>query len=100
MRSRREDVVVVIDEDFSADFKSSRPAKIRMVGDSSSQQTRPKVQRVRGLFQRYNNEIGSLRLIARGVSPVVASRCRSKTSKCRARSNAPPRCSEFIRCSS
>ena len=30
------------------------------------------MQRVRGLFQRYNNEIGSLRLIARGVSPVVA----------------------------
>ena len=37
-----------------------------------SQQTRPKVQRVRGLFQRYSNQIGSLRLIARGVSPSVA----------------------------
>jgi sodium transport system permease protein len=73
VRSRSEDVVVVIDEDFSADFKASRPAQIRIVADSSSQQTRPKVQRIRGLFQRYSSEIGSLRLIARGVSPVVAS---------------------------
>ena len=30
------------------------------------------MQRVRGLLQRYNREIGSLRLIARGISPAVA----------------------------
>ena len=73
VRSRREDVVVVIPKDFVEKFKTSKPAQIRIVADSSSQQTRPKVQRVRGLFQRYSNEIGSMRLIARGVSPVVAS---------------------------
>lgn len=73
VRTRREDVVVVIAEDFAADFTSSKPAQIRIVADSSSQNTRPKVQRIRGLFQRYSSEIGSLRLIARGVSPVVAS---------------------------
>ncbi len=73
VRSRQEDVVVVIADDFARDFAASRPAQVRLIGDSSSQQTRPKVQRVRGLFQRYSTEIGSLRLIARGVSPVVAS---------------------------
>ena len=73
VRTRREDVVVVIDDDFAKDFTASRPAQVRIVGDSSSQNTRPKLQRVRSLFQRYSNEIGSLRLIARGVSPVVAS---------------------------
>src|SRR5688572_6020577 len=72
VRTRREDVVVVIDDDFAKDFKASRPAQVRIVGDSSSQNTRPKLQRVRGLFQRYSAEIGSLRLVARGVSPVVA----------------------------
>ena len=72
VRSRIEDVVVVIADDFAADFKASKPAQIRIVADSSSQNTRPKVQRVRTLFQRYSSEIGSLRLIARGVSPVVA----------------------------
>ena len=73
VRSRREDVVVVIADDFSADFKSSRPAQVRIVADGSSQNTRPKVQRIRGLLQQYSGQIGALRLIARGVSPAVAS---------------------------
>jgi sodium transport system permease protein len=72
VRTRREDVVVVIAEDFAADFKASKPAQIRIVADSSSQNARPKVQRIRGLFQRYSSEIGNLRLMARGVSPVIA----------------------------
>jgi len=73
VRTRRETVVVVIADDFADDFTASRPAQVRIVADGSSQDARPKLQRVRQLFQRYNNEIGSLRLIARGVSPVVAS---------------------------
>lgn len=72
VRTRAEDVVVVIAADFADDFKASKPAQVRIVADTSSQNSRPKVQRVRGLFQRYSTEIGSLRLIARGVSPVVA----------------------------
>ena len=73
VRSRKEEVVVVIPEDFAADFRASKPAQIRLVSDGSSQRSRPKIQRVRGLLQRYGSEIGSLRLIARGVSPIVAS---------------------------
>ncbi len=72
VRTRREDVVVVIPEDFAKQFAASKPAQVRLISDSSSQNTRPKVQRVRTLFQRYSSEIGSLRLIARGINPVVA----------------------------
>lgn len=72
VRTRREDVVVIITEDFAQNFAASKPAQVRLVSDGSSQNTRPKVQRVRGLFQRYGSEIGSLRLILRGISPVVA----------------------------
>jgi sodium transport system permease protein len=72
VRTRREEAVVVIPENFAKNFSASKPAQIRLVADSSSQNARPKVQRVRGLLQRYNGEIGSLRLIARGVSPAVA----------------------------
>lgn len=72
VRTRREDVVVVIADDFADDFAASRPAQVRIVADTSSQNTRPKLQRVRTLFQRYSAEIGNLRLIARGISPVVA----------------------------
>ncbi|MBY0492611.1 MAG: ABC transporter permease [Cyanobacteria bacterium] len=72
VRTRREDAIVVIPENFAKNFAASKPAMIRLVADSSSQNSRPKVQRVRAVLQRYNAEIGSLRLIARGISPVVA----------------------------
>ena len=73
VRTRQEAVVVVIDDDFAKDFAVSKPAQVRIVGDGSSQDARPKIQRVRNLFQGYSSQIGSLRLMARGVSPVVAS---------------------------
>jgi sodium transport system permease protein len=73
VRTRKEDAIVVIPENFSKNFRVSKPAQIRLVADSSSQSSRPKVQRIRTLLQRYNAEIGSLRLIARGISPAVAS---------------------------
>jgi sodium transport system permease protein len=73
VRTGRQEVVVVIADDFAADFSASKPAQVRIVADSSNQTTRPKVQRVRGLFQAYSNQIATLRLIARGISPVVAS---------------------------
>lgn len=72
VRTRREDVIVIIAKDFVEKFNASKPAKVRLVADSSSQSTRPKLQRIRGLFQRYGAEVGSLRLMARGVSPMVA----------------------------
>jgi sodium transport system permease protein len=73
VRTRQEDVVVVIPKDFIKDFKAAKPITIQLVNDSSSQNARPKVQRIRGLLQGYGSQIGSLRLIARGVNPAIAS---------------------------
>jgi len=72
VRTRREEAIIVIPDNFSKNFAASKPAQVRLVADGSSQNSRPKVQRVRGLLQRYGSEIGSLRLIARGISPLVA----------------------------
>ena len=58
VRTKREDVIVVIPQNFVKNFGASKPAQIRLIADSSSQNSRPKVQRVRGLLQRYNAEIG------------------------------------------
>ena len=69
VRERDEDVVVVIVPEFADRFRVSRPATVKLVADSSRAAARPKVERVRRLLQRYSGEIGSLRLIARGVSP-------------------------------
>jgi sodium transport system permease protein len=67
-----EDVVVVISPEFAKKFSTSSPAEVRIVSDGSKTTSRPKVQRVRGLFQRYSSEVGSMRLVARGVAPSIA----------------------------
>jgi len=61
----------VIPEDFAEKFRASRPVPVQIVLDGSRSQTRAKVQRVRGLLQRYSGEIAAMRLIGRGVSPAV-----------------------------
>jgi sodium transport system permease protein len=69
VRDRSQDVVLIITPEFAERFRVSRPAMVKLVTDSSRAAARPKVERVRRLLQRYSSEIGSLRLIARGVSP-------------------------------
>lgn len=71
VRDKKEDVVVVIPDDFVKKFRASKPAPVKIVSDGSNTSTRAKVQRVRALVTRYNSEIASLRLIARGVSPAM-----------------------------
>jgi sodium transport system permease protein len=72
VRESREDVVVLIPDDFQKKFRTSSPAPVKIVSDSSRQTVRPKVERVRNLFLRYSSEIGTLRLVNRGVSPAIA----------------------------
>jgi sodium transport system permease protein len=71
VRDRREAVVVVVPDDFADRFRASRPAPLQVVADSSRTDVQPSVQRVRDLLQQYGAEIGSLRLIIRGVSPAA-----------------------------
>jgi sodium transport system permease protein len=71
VRDSREAVVVVIPDDFAERFRASRPAPVQVVADSSRNDTRPSVERVRRLLQQYAAQIGSLRLIVRGVSPAA-----------------------------
>lgn len=73
VRDRERDLVLVIERDFADRFRQSRPATVKLVADSSRTVARPRIERVRRLVQRYSSEIGSLRLIARGVSPAVVS---------------------------
>jgi len=69
VRDQREAVVVIIPDDFAERFNASRPAPVRLIADGSRNDARPSVERVRRLLQQYGAEIGSLRLIVRGVSP-------------------------------
>lgn len=71
VRDRKADFVLVIDKEFAENFRDSRPAHVDVVSDVTSQSTRSKVSRLNSLLNAFSSETGSLRLMARGVSPVV-----------------------------
>jgi sodium transport system permease protein len=72
IRSQREDVVLRISKDFGEKWRGSVPAMVEIVQDSSREDARIPVERLRSLLDTYNQGVGALRLIARGISPTTA----------------------------
>ena len=73
VRDATVDLVLVIDKDFASKFSESRPAKVQVLSDSTRQSAQPKVKRLTTLLSAFSSGMGSVRLIARGISPSVAS---------------------------
>ena len=76
VRQGDEDVVLIIGREFAEKFARSLPAPVQLVGDVTRDTARPKVQRARALVSAYSSQMGSPRLMARGVSPAVATAVR------------------------
>jgi sodium transport system permease protein len=72
VRDRDEDVVLIIEPDFSARMGRAQTAEVKLVSESSRDRARPKITRVRGLVNGYASQLAALRLIARGVAPGLA----------------------------
>jgi sodium transport system permease protein len=73
VRTQRNDVVLRIDEGYGADWRAGKPARVELVYDGSRPvQNGATIARVRALLQGYSGEVGTLRLIARGIHPSVA----------------------------
>ena len=64
--------VIVIPEDYNELFAQSKAVEVELVIDRSDEDAGAFVRRARGLLTAYSGQIGMLRLVARGVSPVVA----------------------------
>jgi sodium transport system permease protein len=69
--SQDEDVVVRISPGYGEDWRASRPALIEIIHDASRDQPRVTIRRVEGLLEGYGQQVGALRLVARGVHPGV-----------------------------
>ena len=65
------DVVVVIPEEFAAQLSDSVPAKVELITDQANTQGDREARRVRGALHGYSQQLASIRLTARGVSPLV-----------------------------
>ena len=66
-----EDVILRISPDFGTQWRKSLPAKVELIHDSTRQDASIPVDRIESLLQNYGKTVGTLRLLARGVSPTA-----------------------------
>ena len=72
VRSQQIEVVLRIDATFGEDWRAGRPARLELIYDSSRPlQSGTTIARLRGLLEAYDAQVGTLRLIARGIHPAV-----------------------------
>jgi sodium transport system permease protein len=73
VRQQDHEVVLRVDPQFGEDWRAGRPAAIELIYDSSRpMQSGATISRVRALLGGYSQQVGTLRLIARGIHPAVA----------------------------
>jgi sodium transport system permease protein len=65
------DVVLVIPEGYGKKFNASHPAEVQLVMDGSRMSSSASIQRASSLLYMYSSQIGSQRLLARGINPMV-----------------------------
>lgn len=72
IRSQDEDAYLRIGDDFGEQWTSGTPALVEIVHDSTRQDSAIPVRRIENALQRYGQQVGALRLLARGINPAVA----------------------------
>ena len=65
------DMVLVIPRSYGKHFRAASPARIELVIDSSRTDASTPIRRVKSRIEAYGSQVGSLRLLARGVHPQV-----------------------------
>ena len=71
VRAKVNDFVLVVPKEFVEDFRQARTAELELVYDGSRKELSQAIRRVRDLVRSYSRLVGNLRLVARGVSPLV-----------------------------
>jgi len=65
------DVVVLVAEDFGAQLRDGSPARIEVFADHANSQAERDARRAQRALSGYSQELATMRLVARGVSPLV-----------------------------
>jgi sodium transport system permease protein len=71
VREQDADVVLRIPKKFGEDWEKGQPAQVEVIYDESQRDAASNVSRLRGMLENYGQRVGSLRLVSRGLSPVV-----------------------------
>jgi len=65
------EIVLVIEPEYATNFRAGGDARITLVFDQSRTRANASTRRVRGLLNAYAGQLRSMRLQARGISPLV-----------------------------
>lgn len=71
VRRGEAEIVLIVPEGYGEDFRGGRPATIRLVLDTSRTSSISSIERIRKLLESYGSQIAALRLMARGINPLV-----------------------------
>ncbi len=66
-----EDVILRISPEFGSQWRKSQPAEVELIHDSTRQDASIPLERIENLLENYGKTVGTLRLLARGVSPTA-----------------------------
>lgn len=72
IRSQEIDVALRISPDYADDWRNGRPALVEIIRDSTRRDADIPTQRVNAALSAYSQQVGALRLLARGVDASVA----------------------------
>ncbi|QYJ99739.1 ABC transporter permease subunit [Shewanella alkalitolerans] len=67
----RKEIELVISPDYASNMAKSQAAEIVLIADNSNEKLQSSIRRLEKALQEYSAEMGSLRLIARGIDPKV-----------------------------
>ncbi|MGM8892041.1 hypothetical protein ACS8FA_14500, partial [Psychrobacter sp. 1Y1] len=65
------DIQLIISDDYAANMAKGLSAEVTLVADASNEKLQISIRRLEKSLQEYSGEMGSLRLIARGIDPRV-----------------------------
>lgn len=69
--AHRGEEVLLVPDDFGSRLEAGQPSPLLLFADDSNAQSARSVQRIAGLVNQYGTTIARLRLIARGVDPLL-----------------------------
>jgi sodium transport system permease protein len=65
------DVIVFVPEDFGEQLRAGLPARVEVFSDQANSQAERDARRARQALGGYSQELAAMRLVARGVSPLI-----------------------------
>lgn len=69
VRAGAQDLILIVPAEYAGKLKSGEPAPLDLVVDTANNRTATSIERARRLLQAYGQQMATLRLLVRGVSP-------------------------------